>query len=493
MSDIKEFKLPDVGEGLTEADIVRWHVKPGDQITVNQIIVEIETAKAVVELPSPYAGVVADLLVPEGATADVGTPIIAVSVGASAGTAVGATKPEPTSRAISEIEDLVPSPPAEGAVEPGIIGSPAPKAERQAVLVGYGVKLGTTSRRARTTGSGKAGAMAPPPTAPTAPAEPAVAPAAPAASPLTNGSAAPAGNGGQALAKPPVRKMAKDLGVDLTALAGTGPNGSITRDDVQLAAAGVREGGPVPGKVAMVTAGAAGVGPREERIAIRGVRKHTAAAMAASAFTAPHVTEFLQIDITETMTATARLRELPDFTDVRVSPLLLVAKALLVAAARHPMINTSWDEAAQEIVIKRYVNLGIAASTDRGLIVPNVKDAHGLSLPELARALAALAETARAGKSTPADLSGGTITITNVGIFGVDTGTPILSPGEAAILAFGQVKDAPWVVGGQLAVRRVCTLALSFDHRLVDGDLGSAVLRDVGAMLTDPLRMLAWS
>ena len=232
---------------------------------------------------------------------------------------------------------------------------------------------------------------------------------------------------------------------------------------------------------------------REERIAIRGVRKHTAAAMAASAFTAPHVTEFLQIDITETMTATARLRELPEFADVRVSPLLLVAKALLVAAARHPMINASWDEAAQEIVVKHYVNLGIAASTDRGLVVPNVKDAHALTLPDLARALAQLAETARAGKATPADLSGGTITITNVGIFGVDTGTPILSPGEAAILAFGQVKDAPWVVDGGLAVRKVCTLALSFDHRLVDGDLGSAVLRDVGAMLAEPLRMLAWS
>ena len=215
--------------------------------------------------------------------------------------------------------------------------------------------------------------------------------------------------------------------------------------------------------------------------------------MAASAFSAPHVTEFLQIDITETMAATARLRSLPEFGDVRVSPLVLVAKALLVAAARHPMINSSWDEAAQEIVVKHYVNLGIAAATDRGLVVPTVKDAHALSLPGLAQAIAALTETARAGKSTPSDLRGGTITITNVGVFGVDTGTPIITPGEAAILAFGQVKNAPWVVDGQLAVRKVCTLALSFDHRIVDGDMGSAVLRDVGAMLTDPLRMLAWS
>jgi 2-oxoisovalerate dehydrogenase E2 component (dihydrolipoyl transacylase) len=471
MSDLKEFKLPDVGEGLTEADIVRWHVKPGDQIIVNQIIVEIETAKAVVELPSPYEGVVASLLVPEGQTADVGTPIISVNVGADASAApaqaaIPAAAVIPAEavaqRAISETEDLVPTPPIDVAVEPGMHGSPAPKAERQAVLVGYGVKLGTASRRARKT--------------------------APAAANGSAGSGDGVARQATALAKPPVRKMARDLGVDLGSLAGTGPNGSITRDDVQQAAA-EPVGGPVPIRTDRAVTAVA----REERIAIRGVRKHTAAAMAASAFTAPHVTEFLQIDITETMTATARLRTLPEFADVKVSPLLLVARALIVAAARHPMINSSWDEAAQEIVVKHYVNLGIAAATDRGLVVPNVKDAHAMTLPELARALAQLAETARAGKSTPADMSHGTITITNVGIFGVDTGTPILSPGEAAILAFGQVKDTPWVVNGQLAVRKACTLALSFDHRLVDGDLGSAVLRDVGAMLTDPVTMLAWS
>ncbi len=226
---------------------------------------------------------------------------------------------------------------------------------------------------------------------------------------------------------------------------------------------------------------------------MRGVRKHTAAAVVASAFTAPHVTEFLQIDMTATMDATDRLRGLPEFADLRVSPLLLVAKALLLAVARHPMINSSWDQPAQEIVLKRYVNLGIAAATDRGLIVPNIKDAHALSLPALARALASLAETARAGKASPADLQGGTITITNVGVFGVDSGTPILTPTEAAILAFGQVRDMPWVHKGELAVRKVCTLALSFDHRIVDGDLGSAVLRDIGAMLEDPVRMLAWA
>jgi len=301
---------------------------------------------------------------------------------------------------------------------------------------------------------------------------------------------------GAALAKPPVRKMARDLGVDLASLIGTGPNGSITRDDVQQAAA-LTAVEPVPGRgiglgVGLRAPGGAATA-REERIAIKGVRKHTAAAVTSSAFTAPHVTEFLQIDITETMAATARLRTLPEFAELRVSPLLLVARALIVAVGRHPMINSTWDEAAQEIVVKHYVNLGIAAATERGLVVPNVKDAHALTLPELAAALAQLAQTARAGKATPADLSGGTISITNVGVFGVDSGTPILPVGEAAILAFGQVKDAPWVVDGELAVRKVCTLSLSFDHRIVDGDLGSAVLRDVGAMLTDPLRMLAWS
>jgi 2-oxoisovalerate dehydrogenase E2 component (dihydrolipoyl transacylase) len=503
VSELKQFLLPDVGEGLTEAEIVTWHVQPGDQVTINQIIVDIETAKSVVELPSPYEGVVAGLLVPEGETAYVGTPIISVEVGADAG---GGPTPAPQG---STSADLVPPPPTEGdagGVEPGIHGVLTPKDdERQSVLVGYGVKPSATTRRPRKAAAATS-AAAPAATAPVSHAPATAAPAAArgASAPVASASAASAsattGNGTSVLAKPPVRKLAKDLGIDLSRLSGTGPGGSVTRDDVQSAARGGQEaakltdvsapaGAPAsPAQLAAVTAVA-----REERIRVRGVRKHTAAAMVASAFTAPHVTEFLQIDMTETMAATARLRSLPEFGDVRVSPLLLVAKALMVAVARYPMVNSSWDEDAQEIVVRHYVNLGIAVATDRGLVVPNVRDAHALSLPGLARALAQLTETARAGKATPADLSGGTITITNVGIFGVDTGTPILSPGEAAILAFGRVKDAPWVHDGQLAIRKVTTLALSFDHRIIDGDLGSAVLRDVGAMLEDPLRMLAWS
>jgi 2-oxoisovalerate dehydrogenase E2 component (dihydrolipoyl transacylase) len=454
----REFRLPDVGEGLTEADIVTWRVKPGDAVTVNQIIVDIETAKAVVELPSPYAGVVAALLVPEGQTVDVGTPIIAVDVPGAAGGGApvpappARPEPAPTDPAVIAAEG--PRPSSEDLVPPV-----PPPAERQAVLVGYGVRAGATTRRPR---------KAPAGIGPVAEARPATA----------NGAA---GADVSVLAKPPVRKLARELGVDLGGLAGTGPAGSITRDDVQQAAeAGVPRG---TGKLSPL---------HEERIPIRGVRKHTAAAVAASARQAPHVTEFLQIDVDATVEAVGRLRELPEFAEVRVSPLLLVARALLTAVARHPMINSTWDEDAQEIVVKHYVNLGIAAATDRGLIVPNIKGAEGLDLPALAGALADLAATARAGRASPADLSGGTITITNVGVFGVDAGTPIITPPEAAILAFGQVKDAPWVVDGQLAVRKVTTLSLSFDHRIVDGDLGSAVLRDIGAMLHDPLRMLAW-
>ena len=483
MTERKEFKLPDVGEGLTEADIVAWHVKPGDQVEVNQIIVEIETAKAVVELPSPWDGTVARLLVTEGQTVDVGVPIIAVDVGDPAGTVAGSA-PEKT-------DD------SERTVVPA---AATDKPERQAVLVGYGVKAASTTRRPRRASPApSAGApaveapsveaaatrpeMAEVPSGPEIPVEPPELPA----------DAQPPGV--RALAKPPVRKLAKDLGISLVQLAGTGPGGSITRDDVQRAASdtGARSDNMVVGNGTRAATRVADLShDGEERIPVKGLRKHMAAAMVSSAFTAPHVTEFLQVDVTETMAAVRRVRELPEFADVRVSPLLFVARALLVAVARHPLINSSWDAGAQEIVVKHYVNLGIAVAATRGLLVPNVKNAGELPLPELARRLQALTETARAGQATPADLAGGTITITNVGVFGVDAGTPILSPGEAAILAFGQVKETPWVVGGQLAVRQACTLSLSFDHRIVDGELGSAVLRDVGAMLEDPVRTLAW-
>jgi 2-oxoisovalerate dehydrogenase E2 component (dihydrolipoyl transacylase) len=490
MAELREFMLPDVGEGLTEADIVAWHVKPGDQVEDGQIIVEIETAKAVVELPSPWDGTVARLLAEEGQTVDVGVPIIAVEVAGAGGdqpavAASGQEKADYAERA------AVPAPaPADS---PGT-GTPG----RQAVLVGYGVKASSTTRRPRKTAPapevGTAAVASRPETAevPAAPEVPAGPPETrrPPAAPAVRARTKPV------LAKPPVRKLAKDLGISLAELAGSGPDGSITRDDVQRAATtgspprSAYSGG---GNGARTAPPAAVLSPGgEERIPIRGVRKHMAAAMVSSAFTAPHVTEFLQVDVTGTMAALRRVRELPEFAELRPSALLFVARALLTAVRRHPLINSSWDAAAEEIVVRHYVNLGIAVAAGRGLIVPNIKNAHEMSLPELARSLQALAETGRAGKATPADLAGGTITITNVGVFGVDAGTPILTPGETAILAFGQVKDTPWVVDGQLAVRKACTLSLSFDHRIVDGELGSAVLRDVGSMLEDPVRMLAW-
>ncbi|GAA3021082.1 dihydrolipoamide acetyltransferase family protein [Streptosporangium longisporum] len=525
---MKEFKLPDVGEGLTEAEIVRWHVKVGDPVTVNQTIVEIETAKAVVELPCPFEGVVAALMADEGETVDVGRPIIAVDDGS--GPAPGASGPAPgaaaspvagESRENALAEDMVPEPPA-GA--------------RQPVLVGYGVRTGTAKRRPRKQASPDGGAEAAPQAAspvPASPATPSPAPPSPAstspasvspavvspvpaavtvasvAPPVASAPASAVEGAGAAssgrvavLAKPPVRKLARDLGVDLATVTGTGPHGSVTRQDVQAALdarTGVGANGhdgarPQQAGTAGVVGSAGSVGAvgDEERIPIKGVRKATAQAMVASAFTAPHVTEFLQVDVTATMEAVRRLRGLPDFAEVKVSPLLLVAKAVLVAIRRHPMINSAWDEANQEIVVKHRVNLGIAAATPRGLLVPNVKDAHLLSLPALAGALGVLTETARAGRTQPADMAGGTLTITNVGVFGVDAGTPILNPGESAILAVGQIREMPWVVDGQIVPRRVCTLALSFDHRVVDGELGSLFLRDIGAMLEDPLRMLAW-
>lgn len=488
MASLKQFKLPDVGEGLTEADIVRWFVKPGDVVTQNQVIVEIETAKALVELPCPFAGVVSELLVTEGATVDVGTPIIIVDVAATAATSATlasteATATEPTTD--DTAGDTVGE--AGGEAE----GEPAGEGEtngRTAVLVGYGPRTNTPVRR-------RARQAAPPPVAPAHPthAWPSVAPAV--AAPNGNGhdvepepepsvqqpstAAGPAVPG--VLAKPPVRKLARDLGIDIQTLRGSGPDGTVTRSDVEAAADASR--GAAPG---------ARVTPRggEERIPIRGVRKSTAQAMVGSAFSIPHVTEFTTIDVTRSVRAVKRIRELPEFADVKVSPLLLVAKAILLGIERYPLVNSVWDERNEEIVVRHYVNLGIAAATPRGLVVPNVKNAEALSLVQLARSLNSLTATAREGRTSVADMQHGTFTITNVGIFGIDTGTPIINPGEAAILALGAIREQPWVHRGKVRPRSVTTLALSFDHRIIDGELGSLFLRDVAMFLEDPASSL---
>jgi pyruvate dehydrogenase E2 component (dihydrolipoamide acetyltransferase) len=279
--------------------------------------------------------------------------------------------------------------------------------------------------------------------------------------------------------------LAKDLGVDLATVVPSGPDGVITREDVQAAAA-PPEAAPAPAPAP------AGERVRERRVPIKGVRKATALAVAESVFTAPHVTEFVTVDVTRTVRLVEQLKEDPEMAGLRVTPLLLVAKALLLSIRRNPEVNAAWDEENQEIVYKDYVNLGIAAATPRGLIVPNIKDAGDKSLPDLARALSALVTTAREGKTTPADMTGGTVTITNIGVFGIDTGTPILNPGESAILAFGAIKLQPWVHKGKVKPRHVTTLALSFDHRLVDGALGSRVLADVAAVLEEPRRLITW-
>ena len=389
------FLLPDVGEGLTEADIVTWHVAVGDTVTVNQVIVDIETAKSIVELPSPYAGEVVDLLAAEGRTVAVGSPLIAIRTAAA-------------------------SP----------VADPEPR-----LLVGYGPRDPGDGRRRR-------GADAP--------------------------------ETGKPRAKPPVRRLAKDLGVDLAAVEPTGPERTVVRADVVRAS---ENGGATP-------AGA------ETRTPIRGVRKHTAAAMVASAFTAPHVTEFVTADITKTLDLREVVQRRREFRDVKLTPLAFVARAYLRALARTPLANARWDDAAQEIVVPAGVNLGIAAATPRGLVVPNVKDAHARTLLDLATAIHDLAATARAGRTTPEAMAGGTTTITNVGVFGVDTGTPILNPGETAILAVGAVRRQPWVVedaaGERIEPRSVVCLALSFDHRVLDGREASELLADTAALLTEP-------
>jgi pyruvate dehydrogenase E2 component (dihydrolipoamide acetyltransferase) len=438
MPDFKRFLLPDTAEGLTDAEILTWQVKPGDDVVLNQILVEIETAKAAVELPSPYAGRVTELLVNTGDTVDVGAPIIVIDVDPHG------SAPAPATNGAATAEEGVPN------------------------LVGYGPKSVTARRRQRATAAPVAAAPVAVAPAPVPVVAPVVEP-----EPVVRGGYVP-------LAKPPVRKLARELGVDLYVLSGSGPAGVITRDDVHRA---VQPTEPTP---------AAQPAGRERRVPIKGVRRATAQAMVASAFTAPHVTEFLTVDVTPMMELRAKLKTDPRFAGVRLTPLAFAAKAVCLAVRRTPDVNATWDEQAGEIVYKSYVHLGIAAATPRGLVVPKIRDAEQKSLPELAGALDELVATAKDGRTTPADMLDGTFTITNVGVFGVDTGTPIINPGESAIFAFGAIRDMPWVVAGQVVPRKVCQLSLSFDHRVVDGEQGSRFLADVGALLADPANAITY-
>jgi 2-oxoisovalerate dehydrogenase E2 component (dihydrolipoyl transacylase) len=474
---VADYLLPDVGEGLTEAEIVAWRVKEGDTVQINDIVVEIETAKSLVELPSPYAGTVTALLVPEGETVPVGTPIISIGDPSAKPAA-----PEPGAD-IGEID--LSNPAASGGGEgESLVGRN--KADRGPVRRPRKGSASPASEAAAATQMQLQGAFTPGGAQSQAVVEsdePAV--------PAHTVTETPVDAAVHALAKPPVRKLAKDLGVDLSTVTASGPNGTISREDVQ-AAVGRKpmiEGEELPPSSSQWQL-IWPAGERERREPIKGVRKMMGQAMVDSAFSAPHVTEWVTIDVTRTMEFVERLKGHREFRDVKVSPLLVLARACMLAMRRTPEINSFWDEPAQEIVFKSYVNLGIAAATPRGLVVPNVKDAERLSLRELAGALNQLAATAREGRTQPAEMSGGTFTITNVGVFGVDAGTPIINPGESAILCFGAVKKQPWVVDDEIVVRRVTQLALSFDHRHVDGEKGSRFLSDVAAIMEDPAAAL---
>ena len=501
---LQYFRLPDVGEGLTEADIVQWLVQPGDEVKVNQAIVEIETAKSLVELPSPYDGVVVELLFAEGDTVEVGVPIITIGPAGSEVIKDGASSPGADVAAGEAAADGG-SQEASSAEENTGAAGPAEADQGSDMLVGYGPKAGGSSRRRRrVTAPADAAAPAAKAAEPvaskatepaaSAAAEPAVRDVPPPPAPVAPAEAAPS-QSGRVLAKPPVRKLARDLGIDLSAVWGTGPGGIITREDVVQASEKTE-----PRSMALwpgddqpwLDSGTVSPDGRQTRVPVRSVRKRTAEVMVTSAFTAPHVTVFHTLDVTKTMDLVARLREDREFADVRISPLLIVAKALLLAVRRHPEINAEWDDETQEIIYKHYVNLGIAASTPRGLVVPNIKDAHRMTLHEIAVELGELVTAARGGKTTPAAMSDGTITITNVGVFGIDSGTPILNPGESAILAFGAIREKPWVHEGEVKPRWVTQLALSFDHRLVDGELGTRVLADVATILEEPGQALVW-
>lgn len=465
---VSKFYLPDVGEGLTEAEIVSWKVKPGDQVAINDVLVEIETAKSLVELPSPYEGQVGELLVSEGETVEVGTAIITIS---TAGNSM-LTSPTPTLAQAAMANEVFVTADSEvdGAVDAKEEGSGS-------VLVGYGVGGHAATRRRR-------GGNTPAPTPSAAPAV--VTPVAqaipqavmpvqvkrPASLPVTD--AVPV------IAKPPIRKLAKDLNVVLAEVEATGLAGEITRDDVirHASQASVFRNIQTPEWPE----------EREERIPVKGVRKAIATAMVQSAFTAPHVSVFVDVDASRTMEFVKRLKNSTDFAGIKVSPLLILAKAIIWAVRRNPTVNSTWTD--KEIIVHRYVNLGVAAATPRGLIVPNVKDAQEMSLLDLAQSLEQLTLNARDGKTSPADMAGGTITVTNIGVFGMDTGTPILNPGEVGILALGTIKLKPWVVDGEVRPRFVTTLGASFDHRVVDGDVASRFLADVASVVEEPALLL---
>lgn len=503
----RQFLLPDPGEGLLEAEIVAWRVAEGDVIDVNDVLVEIETAKSLVELPSPFAGTVTGLLVAEGTSVEVGTPIVEIEDGEQA-----ADDPEP---------NLVGYGASDASPRRRRRGKASPDRASAADALSAAYDQHAPGRRAdevqpaTTVHAQASGDPLPTPGKP------------PAESQLVLAS-----DPASAKAKPPVRKYAKDLGVDLSEVVGTGPDGTITRRDVEAAAAfryldeqprqgrilndqasfqqapfqgsASSDAGPSHAGTSFTgssfgggfgpTEGLGGFDPfqgrGERRVPIKGVRKVTAENMVRSVRTHVHVTEWVTVDVSGTMEFVETLKSRREFAGLRVSPLLVYAKAVCLALGRNPDLNTSWDEERQEIVYHGEVNLGIAAATPRGLMVPNIKGAQRLGLLQLCQAVNQLVQVARDGKLQPGDYSNGTFTITNVGVFGIDAGTPIINGNESAIFCMGSIERRPWVVGEgpteRVEPRWVTTLAVAFDHRIIDGEQGSRFLHDVASILAEP-------
>lgn len=503
--NVLEFRLPDLGEGLADAELVSWSVSVGDAVELNQTIAEVETAKAVVALPSPFAGQVVELLAQPGETVLVGAPLIRV-----------------------RNDEAAPASQQSGTNGAEVSGD-APGAGRTAVLVGYGPEGETVSRRRRPvaatsvateenssqrSSASTSGSQAEEPVARRATAQTVFADRAESTA-MQDVSASSVGDEAaeafsptrpplattRAAATPAARRLARELGIDLWFVAGSGPDGAVTVEDVRgavpVSQPRTPAGQPQATQVATAPAGTepdTGVirpPAREVRTPISGIRKRTAAAMLASARSIPQASTFVTLDCTASMELLDHLRSTKSFAGLTLTPLALVARSVLAALVEFPEMNVYWDEANQEIVTKHYVNLGVAVATDRGLLVPNIKEAQSLNLRDLTREIGWLAETARAGRASPTDLRGGTFTITNVGVFGVDTGVPLVNPGEAAILCLGSIRKRPWVFRDELAVRWVTTLGISFDHRMIDGELASRFLSTTASLLEDPLTLLS--
>ncbi|WP_159839296.1 dihydrolipoamide acetyltransferase family protein [Nocardia sp. CY41] len=486
-ASVLEFRLPDLGEGLTDAELVSWAVAVGDTVELNQPIADVETAKAVVSLPSPFAGRVIELLARPGDTVAVGAPLIRVqAAGADDTSETGRTsvlvgygpEAEATSRRRPPVGSGVSRPDGGEGKVPGASRSDTLGDRAAEPQVSRSDTTADQAAEPKVSRSDTVGDQA---------AEPKVSRSGAAGGPTEHQPETGLG-AARAAATPAARKLARELGLDLWFIAGSGPGGAVTVEDVRGA---VPVSQPRPAEPATVPAEAVRPSAREERAPIGGIRKRTAAAMLTSARTIPQASTFVTADCTASMELLDHLRGTKSFAGLPLTPLALVAKATLIALADFPGMNVYWDETAQEIVTKHYVNLGIAVATERGLLVPNIKDAQTLNLRDLTREIGWLADTARAGDATPADLRGGTFTITNVGVFGVDAGVPLVNPGEAAILCLGSIGRRPWVVRDEIAIRWVTTLGVSFDHRMIDGELAARFLAAVGGFLEDPLTLLS--